>query len=302
MKAATGIHWWTFSTPVEVEGVLDVLGGSHTPPEFVGGFGHPQHVVHETGAKVYFGSKDEKARVVVHASGEVCEQAAGELVTAADSLGGRVTRLDLAADLEPADLAARRLREMRRAWKRGQVKTRMAKSSHDWYQSEAEDGGITAYFGSRKSALYLRAYNRRGPLRLEWQWRPDKSVGAAIPDMVLRVGVATMWRSLSASAVFPMPWYEELLNGDRVEFVQAETSELGLLKAIEQIRVQLGTSLWALELLGVPFGDLAVRPERPRAQLAAKLDQWSRDADKVGYNGEKLRAELERCRLKLKRV
>jgi hypothetical protein len=140
LKTAVGIHWWTFSTPCEVEGVLDVLGGVCSETEYVGGFGHPMHVVHESGARVYFGSKVEGQPVVVNAPGEACEVAAEQLVRAAADLEGRVTRMDTAVDVGPAGLARRRISEMHRAWVRGKVKTRMAPGSHDLYKSQAVAG------------------------------------------------------------------------------------------------------------------------------------------------------------------
>lgn len=318
-SAAVGIHWWTFSTSVEAEAVLDVLDGSHSEVEYVGGFGHPQHVVHETGAKVYFGSKRKEQPVVVNAGGEVCERASADLVAWADALGGRVTRCDVAADVEPADLARRRLVQMHRAWVRGKVETRMSPESHDLYKSEAADGGMTAYFGGKSSKLRLRAYDRRGPLRLEWQWRPDAQVGRTIPGMILKAGVASVWRGLAHSAVFPLPWYRELLEGEAVTWKYAQAEENTFLKAVEYIREQLGASLWALRMIGLTLDDLAVPPERPRGRIIEKFTRWAEDADRFAYecaqaaereglevptvgvwSGDRLRRELQ-CRSKSKR-
>lgn len=300
LTATCGMHWLTFTSESDVEGVLDALGGRFAGDQGKGGFGHPSSFLHESGAAVFHGSKRDDQPVVVNVPGETCESWSGEMLQAAMQLRGVVTRIDVALDLEPAARARRRLVEMRRAWKRGLVKTSMAKTSHTWYASEGEGEGCTAYFGGSTSKCRLRAYDRRGPLRLEWQFRPEKQVGSFLPGHLLDKGPIGLWRTLGQSAVFPMSWYRELLEGDSIQFIKGDKIESSLREAIEQFRTQMGTTLWALRLLGA-LDDLCVEPEKPRGEVLRKLSRWSKEASGEGYNNKALERELS-CKSKSRRV
>lgn len=293
---AVGLHWWTFTTGSSVEDVLDRIGGAHSRVEPVGGYGHPRSICHESGARVYFGSPRQEQPVCVNAPGEVCEGWAGELVTWAEDLAGVVTRNDLAVDLEPAEDARKRMVELRQAWKRRQVETAIRT-----FEEHRNDEGWTWYFGGKSANLRLRVYDRRGPLRLEFQWRPDREIGRQIPEMIARRGTATVWRSLAKGIQFPrVSWYQELVNGEAVELAPAVRDESLLAKVIEQMQLQFGTSLWAFQQLGIGIEELATPPENIRGDTAAKFLRWADDAKDLGYDGGKLRAEVK-CRLKSRR-
>lgn len=299
-----GIHWYTWCVRAELEQVLDTIGGSFGAPEFTGGYGHPSRLVHESGTQVYYGSKQEGQPIVVNAPGEACEVLSDDVVVPSlgfGMLGTWATRVDLAVDLEPASLARRRLVEMHRSWKRRTVLTRMAWRSHTMYQSEGADEGWTAYFGGRTSALKLRAYDRRGPLRLEFEWRPDRNISDHVPMLLHRDGAPKMWRSCAGAIEFPMPWYQQLLDGPKVEWQPTEVEDTAFADAMDAIRTQLGVSLWAAEVLGMTLKDLAVEPEEPRGEILRKLMGWVPGATAMGYNGEALKEKL-RCKSRSRRV
>ena len=299
VEARFGVHWLTFTVPgMASDSVLDALGGGVGRVESIGGFGQPLSRCHESGARVYFGSDRPDQPVCVNVPGEVCDDWSAEAIAWACDLKGICTRLDLAADLEPSDLARRRLVEMRRAWLRGQVETKMAPGSHRWLKDEGPEQGCTAYFGGKTSKLQLRAYDRRGPLRLEWQWRPDKLPGQMAARLLRHSGARVMWRSLAHATRFPMTWYRELLEGDCIELTQPKEEPCELGEFVEEFRKQWGPSLYALRLCGYTIDDLSVVPRSPmKGELAAKFLKWSGEAEQLGYDGSKLKQEVM-CRLK----
>lgn len=298
VAASTGVHWLTFATAKPVDEVCQVLGGGFGQVERQGAFFQPKSRCHESGARVYFGSERSTQPVVVNMPGEVCEGWSTEGVRWAGALGW-VTRLDLACDVHPAEQARRRMLEMRRAWKVGKVDTNIRTFSEA--RSDLPEGW-TWYFGGKQSQLRLRAYDRRGPLRLEFQWRPSSEVGRVVPEYLERKGAAAVWRSMAESIKFPMPWYQELLAGEVAVLPKMHETDSALMQVLEHLQVQLGTTLWALELLGIDVRTLAVEPEAPmRGDLAAKQLRWAADADVQGYDGDKLRAEVL-CKLKSQRV
>lgn len=294
MAPTCSVHWLTHTTSCEVERVLDVLGGGHSDVEFRGGYGHPMRFIHETGAEVYFGSKREDQPVCINAPGEVCETASKEILTAAVELGANTTRYDLATDLEPPEKARRRIREMHRAWVRGQVETNIDRRSHQMHQDDREGQGVTAVFGGRTSGFLMRAYDRRGPLRIECEQHPkDGTVKAVVAGLLLERGPAPMWRSLARCLPFPMGWYQELLAGPAVEWERAKEEETSLWSCLEAMRGQLGPTLWMLMTLGVKLADLAVEPERPKGELMRKGWRWAREAEELGLDGVALKKALD---------
>jgi hypothetical protein len=293
-EARTGLHWWTFTSGQSQEAVCDRLGGSFSQVEGIGGYGHPYSICHESGARVYFGSPRDDQPVCVNVPGEVCDSWSGEAVTWAQDLAGVVTRADVALDLDPPEKARGRMIEMRRAWRAGKVETSIKKFAE--HRSEKPEGW-TWYFGGKSSYLRMRGYDRRGPLRLEFQLRPEKQTGEHLPEIIARRGVSSVWRSLAHSIRFPMRWYENLLVGDVAKLPETVREESLLEKVIDQLQLQLGASVWALQQLGVTLDDLSTPPEQIRGDVAAKFLRWADEAKGVGYDGEKLRREV-RCRLK----
>jgi hypothetical protein len=295
MTPTVGLHWWTFTSSRTVNDVLERLGGSFAPAEPRGGYGHPSSICHESGARVYFGSRREDQPVCVNMPGNVCETWAAEGITWAEDLAGVVTRSDFACDLEPAEQARSRMIEMRRAWKRGKVRTAIRT-----FSEVRSDDGWTWYFGGKSANLLLRVYDQRGPLRLEFVLRPQKIAGQQLPEIVARRGVASVWRSLAQGIRFPLTWYQQLLQGDTAELGETVFEESSLAKVIDQLQLQLGPSFWALQKLGLQLADLGTPPEQIRGEVAAKFLRWSDEAAELGLDGAKLRKDVE-CKLKSRR-
>ena len=306
MQVAYGVHWWRFGTDVQdVDEVLDsiagVSGGEFGPVEQRGAYNQPSRFLHTSGAAVYFGSSVPGQPIVVDVPGEACEQlVAADLHTWASNLRGRVTRCDVAADLEPAGEARGRLLDMRDTFRRGLCDTRIPSKSTRFYENDAPgEEGCTLYVGSVQSECMLRAYDRRGPLRLEWQWKPaEPIVRTCVPGALERYGAAGIWRKLGERCVWPLPWYKQLLAGDCAEIEKAPTRPDDLAKMIAALREQFGAQFWALGCLGVGSDDLAVRPIKPNAEQVRKWEAFCEQAPDLGYDPGPLRAEIKRWRRK----
>jgi hypothetical protein len=161
-------------------------------------------------------------------------------------------------------------------------------------QSDDVDDGWTCYFGGKFSALRLRVYDRRGPLRLEFQYRPHKQMGHQLPDLLLQVdGPGEMWRTLARKVEFKVPWYQRLLVGHCRELTIDARTESTFLEALEHLRKQFGVTLWAALVAGYDLDDLVRDPERLRGQEAAKLLSWARQCDRIGYDGAALKREVK---------
>src|SRR5947209_1531101 len=205
-----GCQWWTAAFYCSEEEVMRRMGfDSWSKPQSPGGFGHPMKRVHETGAMLYVGNNAETQPVVLNASGTVCESWASELMDWTFELNGWATRLDLAVDVGPADQARRRLMQLRRDYRAGRVMTTMRRDSVEYVHSDGETGGDTLYLGGKYSDLRLRCYDVRGPLRLEWQYRPaGREVGQIVVENVRAKGPFAMWRGITRQRLmFKHDWY-----------------------------------------------------------------------------------------------
>jgi len=260
-------------------------------------FNQPRRFLHSSGAAVYFGSRHESQPIVFDAPGESCELlGASQLVKMAQVLGGRVSRVDVAADVEPAELARRRISQMRRELLRGRCETRIPTDSMDLVKSDRPGEGWTLYVGSRSSECFLRAYDRRGPLRLEWEFKPLRSVRAAVPDAIARYGASGLWRQLATRCIWPMPWYREVLEGACTDLQHEAAGPDDLTRWMAAIVKQIGPNLAALALAGIPLTELAVMPVKPNAQQLRRWDQWCVQARELGYDPVKLEREVKRWR------
>ena len=309
MQVTFGVHWWRFSTAVtDVDEVLDSLagvsGGNFGPVEHRGAFNQPRRFLHTSGASVYFGSSVEGQPIVVEVPGEACEQlSADDLALWCGNLrDSRVTRVDVAADVEPASEARARLIEMRDVFRKGQCETRIPSTSTRFYENDQPgEEGCTLYVGSTQSECMNRTYDRRGPLRSEWQWKPEHPiVRASIPEALQRSGVAALWRSLASRCVWPMKWYRDLLEGRCADIAHAPARPDDLAKTVDAIIEQLGPSLAALQLLGVGMDDLAKMPAKPNAEQVRKWESWCEQAPGLGYDPSKLKAKVKTWRRRSK--
>lgn len=294
-KVAFSGHWLTFTAGFNLARVMKEVGGGWSQGERSGAFEHSTRRVHESGATVHYGSLREDQPIVVNASGEVCETWFDHLVQAACRLPSLTTRLDLAADVDPPELARRRILELRRSFKRKLVQTRM-RASRLAINEDPKRPGYTWYLGSKSSSLMLRAYDEREKLRLEWQYRPVGRMKALVVPAVKSQGVAACWRMCAVNAVFPMPWYQALLDGERCEAAEEKEALTTLAELKEALRIQYGGTFHVLSLLGESLDSLSVPPEKPRGFQIAKWSRYADEAEAAGRDVSQLRRELERWR------
>lgn len=275
---------------------MGVMGGRHGQVEPLRAYGQPRRIVHETGAQVYFGSDREDQPLVVNMPGECCETEFDTGLAWCHQLGGSITRVDLANDVGPNDLARSRLWQMIESFRGGKVDTRMRRESIDVRISDRPGEGHTAYFGGKQSNLMLRAYDMRGPLRLEFQWSPPKPTRPLIPPMLLQDGPAGVWRSLAKDHLWPLDWYMRLLDAETCKLPPVDPeAATTLTKAWDALREQHGANLWAFMLAGFKLEDLAkAPPDKMRGTDVKKFLGWSREAADLGYDGSKLAAEVEK--------
>lgn len=297
MAPTVGIHWITAAALKPVGKLIDIMGGGFGPVENKPLFGHPKMRVHESGASIHYGALGRQP-VVLNVPGDTCDTWSDEALRWCHDFGAHVTRLDVALDLPPKEQARRRLIEMVQAWRRGTVLTRCRKTSVRLEQNDDPEEGWTAYFGKRGGVNFLRAYDRRGPLRLEWEFRPCKDTGRELPLRIHRSGVGAFWRAVAEAMVFPMPWYQELLQGPKVEWQNPKSRDSEFEEVIGHFRKQWGQFLWFCGGVGMTLDDLAVNPiGLLRPDLAIKWLRYAAEAENAGYDVSKIRKEI-RCRLK----
>jgi hypothetical protein len=277
-------HWLTFSSRFCEEDAREIVGPGWSRPMKASRFRLPESRMHETGARMYFDGTDSGC--VIDVPGEVCETWASEWFSKASLLDGKVTRIDLARDVGPAELARTRMLGMRRAWFSKKVETQI--KVFEEARSYAVGDGFTWYFGGSTSPLRLRVYDRRGPLRLEFQWRPSDE--ERILAQIVARDLGACWRLLASRIQFHMAWYKALLVGD-VPVLPVTTTESQWLKAAAQVKAQYGVTLWMLELLGIDMRELQTAPTlETRRETVAKLLKWAHQA---GPDGEAARILLE---------
>lgn len=272
-------HWLTCATGLKAETVMEMLGeGGWSKPIKANAFFCDGYRIHETGAKLYH--SDSEHRSVIDIPGNVCEDGwANDWLMWSSQVNGRVTRIDLHKMIGPPELARHRMIELRRAWKRGKVDTAIKR-----FEFQGNDEGWTWYFGGRTSPLRLRTYDRRGPLRLEFQWRPTDRDG--LLAQVLLKDIEAAWRMLASKIVFELPWYKALLQGPVANFA-VEARESDWQRAAQELKTQYGVTLWMLDLLGIDVQQLQIAAtEDTNRKTLAKALLWSQQA---GEDGRALR-------------
>jgi hypothetical protein len=163
-------------------------------------------------------------------------------------------------------------------------------------QDDKPGGGCTCYFGSRASDAFLRMYDRRGPLRLEWQWKPARELREHVPGALARYGPAGVWRQLAARCIWPVPWYHQVIAGEVADLVRPASVGSDLSGYVDALMAQHGVNLYALSLLGFTMEDVAKQPARMTAEQQQRYRRWCRDAKPLGYDPTKLKREVKRCR------
>jgi hypothetical protein len=163
-----------------------------------------------------------------------------------------------------------------------------------WHLHQSEEG-FTFYLGSRGSPLMMRAYDERGPLRVEFECRPsDRDVGESVPGRLLGKGLAVRWRSLAQRVMFPMSWYRELVEGESEMLPSVVRVDAVLEDVFVQLRKQWGPVLWAFQQLGMGIGDVATAPASLRGSKAAQYRSWAAAAKLLGYDVDKFLREVDR--------
>ena len=300
MEATFGLHWWRFVTgirdPDEVAaGIVGVSGGEFGSPERRGGYNHPLRMVHDSGAALYFGSHVESQPIVVDVSGESCDRLSSfDLAAWAKNNDGAVTRVDLACDITPIEEARPKLLQLRRAFAAGKCTTRIPATSHNFNVDKRPGEGNMLTIGSRSSEAYLRCYDRRGPLRMEWEWKPtDDNLRLAIPNALTKRGPADLWRTIARKCVFPIDWCQQLYDGPTVD-IHAEPRRMAeFLSALAAFQKQHGEQLATFMACGVLIDELAVPAEHPSGEQKRRRRQFAKEAAEAGYEPK---PEMTRCR------
>ena len=293
MAASYAYHWQRWTSYKTLDEVCDTIGGEFSETRQRGAFNQPFHVQHESGAKVFFGSPYDTQPIVLEVPGEACEKASQKFLDVGWNLGARLTRYDVACDIEPAAEARKRLIQCYQTFKRGKVETGLSKDSVDLRKNDRPGEGWTCYFGSPSSAGFLRVYDKRGPLRMEFQRRVEKKQASEFAQMVVGEGPKKVWQMHGWGINFPMPWYQELLARDAPELPATNKTRSTFEEILLNLEHAVGPSLFALQLLGFPLEKLARAPKNPSFEFIQKWEQASRAADEYGYDGAKLRRELK---------
>jgi len=281
MDEQARLHWLTFTTGnrgalLSLDGWLDSRPSKAFFREVV--------QEHDTKATRHY-DHDLVSRDVVNVGGEVCDGFGKLWSRQAVDCGGKLTRVDVAVDVELADVRSEMLK-MRRLFRAGKVDTKIRTFSE--HRSYAAGCGFTWYFGGENSPLRLRVYDRRGPMRLEFQWRPDDEDN--LLAQVVLGDLASAWRGMASRIVFPLTWYAGLLDGSRMEFAQSVGELLDFERAAQVLKDQYGLTIWALTRLGFSPADISSAPTNRNHRR--KVLQWLKQAENQGVDGSELRAGL----------
>lgn len=269
-----GLHWITGCVESDLPSVEAVLPGLR-PARAAGRYGHPCCMEDDRGVRVYCGSENPSQPLVLVADGATCEQHGPEVLEQLADLDGWVTRTDLQRDIGPDEDAPERLRSMYAAVRGRELQGPFRSSS--WYETEGGDApGRTLYLGSRQSRQMLRAYDRRGPLRLEFEFHHDRTTGR-FPLYLLAQpeGRERAWGGSLAHYTWPgVSWWNELQT-DPFAWPAEDEGRLGpLAQAVEDFRQQHGSNLWAMLAMGVTLADLVKVPAEPSTHQRRRWSRW----------------------------
>lgn len=295
------VHWATISTDLDADSacgiVEDVLGGTFTGSGR-GQFNQPMSADHETGLRVFHGAEDQGQPVVLCCDGETCDRLGESSIQGVlRATGGRLTRLDVAEDVEPASDARVRLLAMREAYKAGQAATRKRLTSWEWRESGSPEDGCTLYVGRRQAETFLRAYDRRGPLRLEWEIKPcSRERGSSLTASFVRVGAGPLWRGAARTVEFGFPWYQSLLEGDAVTVTGSTRDAQDLDELVAALRQTCGPAIELLRVAGYDLAGLGRMPATMGSRALAKYRRIANDLSAVGLDGGAVLERLKQCR------
>lgn len=198
--AWAGLHWFAGTLfGADAEATANTIGEVvNTMPVLLerGGFGYTRSYSIAK-AKVYFTpGRDD---VFVSFPGAFCEQVGiVDLVVIATTLELEPnSRLDVAWDIQGLEPEV-----FKDAFTDGNVVTRIHRSLNEetgrqkGIESRSNHEGDTVYLGSRHSNRFVRVYNRRGPTRLEMEWKDKRAV--ALWQRLLAVAEAAWSREAMA--------------------------------------------------------------------------------------------------------
>jgi hypothetical protein len=295
------VHWATISTDLDADSacgiVEDTLGGQFTGSGR-GQFNQPMSADHETGVRVFHGAEHQGQPVVVCIDGETSDRLGESAIQGIlRATGGRLTRLDVAEDVEPPGGARVCLVAMREAYKAGEVATRKRLTSWEWRESGSPEDGCTLYVGRRQAETFLRAYDRRGPLRLEWEIKPaSRQRGSSLTASFVRVGSGPLWRGASRTLEFGFPWYQALLEGDAVTVTGSAPEAKDLDDLIASITHTHGAAIEVLRVAGFDLSRLGRMPPTMGSRALAKYRRIANDLSAVGLDGSAVLERLQQCR------
>lgn len=273
MTTDATLHWLTFTT-----GDFELL--SRCPgwleERESKAFFRERMVPHETKATRHYNCEHDSTDVV-NCTGDVCEGHSGYWASVAAEAGGRISRIDIAVDVDLPDVR-REMLKLRRFWFAKKVDTKI--QTFEEHRSYREGSGFTWYFGGRESEMRLRVYDRRGPLRLEFQWRPEDREHLLAQIALQHLDLT--WRRCAEKIIFPVKWYFDLLKGNSLQFTSPVKSQPSVDRAAMVLQEQYGVTLWALRRLGIEPESL----ERPPAdkRQRAKVRQWLVERAEQGFD------------------
>lgn len=262
-------HWLTASLSLNpygdprraVDQLLTKLDDPIMGERAAGRYNQPRYFVTVKGAKVYHGSEVAGQPWVLELDGTTCEGVDVEkcLEVFGDSIK-RVTRFDLAADVEGPSLVARCLED----FKAGRYQGRIHPESWKWDEEGKAGSGRTCYIGSSSSPVQLCCYDRRGPTRFELRLRGNSRdpLADAVAKVYQRQGAAAAWASArSRFGRFTSAWWAPLEAGPVTDVRPEAWKPSTLQETIEAIRAQYGPVLFLLRDVGVDLDALTVEPK-----------------------------------------
>lgn len=269
------------ATPEAIRSQLQDLGDRYMGSGGVGVKNYTHHDLMLSGAVISSAGLNTNGRNAVQLDGSTLDRLGGKATAFINRLrvlpNARATRIDLARDMSGASVVW----DVRDAFDDGRYLGRV-KTTDRWESKGTETPGRTFYMGATQSQLRLRAYDKRGPTRFEFQLR-KKSADHVWRDLMSK-GYDAAWAScLKMLGEFRACWWWDLLNdvvgGSKVP--REERSSL-MGQTIARIRHQLGPTLEMLLASGVDVERELARAVKMTAEKRRQLALWQEEAEADG--------------------
>jgi hypothetical protein len=283
------VHWFTASipadTPAAVRRALDAFqpGATRDAATFM----QRHHSETLDGVAVHWGNNAQP--IVINAPGQVCDGLdVAKLAARVSDLGGWLTRIDLARDVDPPEKATDRLLAMDAAIRSddltGPFKPEVCNLTVP-SKGKAGKNGHTLYVGSTGSDCYLLVYDRRGPLRMEFRKRFKGRRTRSLSRSWLQGLAGDLgWPAAAHAGLlgryrWSAEWFTRL-QGDPLCMSTADDGPSALAEAgrifMEQqgVKAKMLLALGAIEIedLQGPLPPLTFRQQQ-------QFNRWKRDAD-----------------------